>query len=109
MSLRCWICAGQLDTITDGDGNTYNRCPTCQPRLAALEDVAERAAGLAILALRAKVAPKLTEAWEKVCASCSTPIATNRKYCDKCREPMRKARARDYGRNWMRKKRASKK
>ena len=36
----CWICNGQLESETDGDGGVYTYCSVCRPRLAALEEIA---------------------------------------------------------------------
>lgn len=38
-AVLCWICEERLDFETDGAGEVHAYCPTCRPRLAALEEV----------------------------------------------------------------------
>ena len=52
----CWICNGTLEVMTDGNGATYAICPMCQPRLMALEEIAQRAGALATLGAAERLA-----------------------------------------------------
>ena len=99
----CWICNGQLEVLTNGQGGTYVICPTCQPRLMALEEIAQRAAALATFTQRAQV--KELVPWQKVCDGCGTPISSRYRYCSGCRRPMKRLVRRKYMKEWMRKKR----
>ena len=96
----CWICHGKLEVLTDGNGATYAICPTCRPRLTALEEVAQRVTVLGTFARQARVTELVP--WQKKCAVCSTPIPTKCTYCDTCRGPMVKKLTRDYMREYRR-------
>ena len=100
----CWICNGKLEMLTDGNGVAYAICPTCQPRLMALEEIAQRAAALATFARRAQV--KELVPWQKTCGACGAPIPSCNRYCVDCRGPMKKLYNREKNREFMRKKRA---
>ena len=100
----CWICNGRLEVLTNGQGGTYAICPTCRPRLAALEEIAQRAAALATFTRRAHIKDHVP--WQKVCDACGAPIPSCNRYCDDCRAPMKKLKNREHNREFMRKKRA---
>ena len=103
----CWICHRTLEVMTDGNGTTYAICPTCRPRLAALEEIAQRAAALATFTQRAQV--KELVPWQKTCGACGAPIPSANRFCDDCRGPMKKLYNREKNREFMRKKRAKEK
>jgi len=96
----CWICGGQLEVLTNGMGSTRITCPTCQPRLTALEEVAQRVTMLGTFAQQARLAELVP--WQKKCAVCAVPIPTKCTYCDICRGPTVKKLTRDYMREYRR-------